>query len=393
MRIAKLTGMIVRIRLRKEFKHASYRRNWSDNFIVRCQLDDGTVGWGEGVPRTYVTGESPESALHQLAVTDLCSQMGANCSTWKEVLDVCGAYRPHVETDDPRGCMANAHRCALELSVLDAYGRLFEQSLSHVVEWLPESAGIRRQRARVQYSTAINSGKIRKEILSSLAMRIYGFSHCKVKVAMNPELDPERLRSIRRWIGNRMDLRVDANEAWTVDEVIGRIQALEPFKMSAVEQPVPHAGIACLARVRREVKTAIMLDESLTGYEDAQRAIDEGLCDLFNIRLSKCGGFLSSIRLAAMAHNAGLGYQLGCHPGESAILSAAGRHFATTIGGIRYCEGSADGHLLKDHFAQRPLTFGYGGWANAIDGFGLGIHVDQRKLSPLIQKSNTFAIS
>ena len=43
--------------------------------------------------------------------------------------------------------------------------------------------------------------------------------------------------------------------------------------------------------------TPIMLDESLTSEHDARRAIDSGTCDLFNIRLSKCGGFLSSLRL------------------------------------------------------------------------------------------------
>ena len=393
MRIAELTGMIVRIRLRKEFKHASYSRSWSDNFIVRCRLQDGTIGWGEGIPRTYVTGESPEGALLQMETTDLKSQLAAACENWQDVLAMCDAYQPKVDGEDPRGCLANAHRCAIELSILDAFGKAFGSSLADIVSLLPEADAIKHLRSRVQYSTAISSGKIKKEILSSLAMRLYGFRHCKVKVAMNSEIDPQRLQSIRRWIGSGMDLRVDANEAWSPTEVTDRIAALELYGITTVEQPVAHGDIACLARVRQNISTPIMLDESLTSSHDAVRAIDEGLCDLFNVRLSKCGGFLRSIRLAAMAHHAGLGCQLGCHPGESAILSAAGRHFATNIGGLRYCEGSADGHLLRDHIAQRPLTFGYGGWASAIEGPGLGIEIDQQKLDPLIQISKAFAIN
>lgn len=392
MRIAEITGMIVRMRLRKEFKHASYRRSWSDNFVIRCRLEDGTIGWGEGVPRTYVTGESPEGALQQLKETDLGSQLGASCADWATVLDMCNAYQPAVDGDDYRGCLANTHRCAVETSILDAYGKLFGQSLSHLIQLLPESEKITEPRQRVQYSTAISSGRIKKEILSSLAMRIYGFKHCKIKVAMDPDLDPARLKSIRRWIGKRMDLRVDANEAWTAEEVSSRIAAIEPYGITSVEQPVSHQSIDCLARVRREVKTPIMLDESLTSQYDAKRAIDQGLCDIFNIRISKCGGIMNSVRLAALAYNAGLKYQLGSHPGESAILSAAGRHFATTIGKIRYCEGSADGHLLKDHIVQQPLTFGYGGWAKKIEGPGLGIQIDEQKLSPLIQASQTYEI-
>jgi L-Ala-D/L-Glu epimerase len=393
MRISKITGMVVRIRLRKEFKHASYRRNWSDNFIVRCELEDGTIGWGEGVPRLYVTGESPEGALQQLATTNLKQKLSAACENWADVISMCEAYQPDGMPSDPRDCLANAHRCAVELSILDAFGKLFEQPLHRVVELIPEAAGIQSHQARVQYSTAITSGRIKKEILSSLAMRIYGFNHCKVKVGMNPEMDAERLRSIRRWIGSRMDLRVDANEAWSKEEVVRRITDLQPYKISCVEQPVAHTDIQQLAQVRKQVETFIMLDESLTSMPDARRAIDEGLCDVFNIRISKCGGFLRSVRLAALAHRAGLEYQLGCHPGETAILSAAGRHFASSIGGIRYREGSADRHLLKDHIAQRPLTFGYGGWANAIHSAGLGIHVDEQKLTPCIENSQTFSVT
>ena len=67
MRIAELSALIVRLRLRKEFTHASFSRRFSDNLVVRCRLADGTVGWGEGVPREYVTGESAQGAMAHYA--------------------------------------------------------------------------------------------------------------------------------------------------------------------------------------------------------------------------------------------------------------------------------------------------------------------------------------
>ena len=210
---------------------------------------------------------------------------------------------------------------------------------------------------------------------------------------MNPEMDAPRLRSIRRWIGSRMDLRVDANEAWSKEEVVRRITDLQPYKISCVEQPVQHQDVAGLTKVRQQVDVPLMLDESLTSVHDAELAIESGTCDLFNIRISKCGGFLNSLRLAAMAHAAGLGYQLGCHPGESAILSAAGRHFATSVNSIRYREGSADRHLLKDSIADEEITFGRGGWAPALTAPGLGITINDRKLAPMILKTRTFTIA
>ena len=113
---------------------------------------------------------------------------------------------------------------------------------------------------------------------------------------------------------------------------------------------------------------------------DAEAAIANKTCDLFNIRLSKCGGFLGSARLAATAHAAGLGYQLGCHPGESGILSAAGRHWAHRVANIRYLEGSYDRFLFSKLLTNEDLSFGYGGRARPINGPGLGVTINETVL-------------
>ncbi len=139
---------------------------------------------------------------------------------------------------------------------------------------------------------------------------------------------------------------------------------------------MPHAEVGGLAEVRKQIDVPLMLDESLCSLADGRRAIEEGLCDLFNIRLSKCGGFVNSLRLAAMAHAAGLGCQLGCQVGETGILSAAGRHFATSVSGLRYLEGSYDRHLVTESLTREDITFGYGGRAAALTAPGLGITVD-----------------
>jgi muconate cycloisomerase len=62
--------------------------------------------------------------------------------------------------------------------------------------------------------------------------------------------------------------------------------------------------------------------------------------------------------------------------GETAVLSAAGRHFAASVAGLRYLEGSYDRHLVRAALGTRDLTFGWGGWAPALPGPGLGIRLD-----------------
>jgi muconate cycloisomerase len=86
------------------------------------------------------------------------------------------------------------------------------------------------------------------------------------------------------------------------------------------------------------------------------------------------------LRLAQFARAHGLGCQLGCQVGETALLSAAGRHFACSVDGLRYLEGSYDRHLVRESLSTRDITFRWGGWAPALPGSGLGATVDPQAL-------------
>ena len=383
MRICKFTAHVARLPLKRSFKHASATRNDSDNVVIRCELADGTTGWGEGVPRSYVTGETPDGCLAQLAAMPIAEQLSVDCNSWPDVINLCERFKPPCDREDARGCYGNALRCAVELSIVDAFGRLLGEPVSKMTKYFAPAQPILVESDSVQYSAAIDSrhrGLVRK----SLVRRVYGFSQCKVKVGATGDDDVARLQTIRRWVGQQMDLRLDANEAWSSSTAAAKIEPLLKYGISCVEQPVPHKEVGQLFEVRNLIGVPIMLDESLTSVADAQAAIDGRTCDLFNIRLSKCGGFLNGLRLAAMATTAGLGFQLGCHPGESGILSAAGRHWACSVKGIRYLEGSYDRHLLRKLLTNEDVTFGYGGWAPALTGGGLGVTVNESVLEEMM---------
>ncbi len=379
MRVVEVFAYHVRIPLRKPIRHASYTRAESDNLVIRCRLENGIEGFGEGVPREYVTGESIDGALALLRRSDLLRFLEPLAPRdFTEAAQAIERLALAPVPGDARGCQGNAARCAVELALLDAYGRHFGQPVSAVTRILAED--LWQPSARVQYSTAITSASGWKARAAAWMMRLYGFRQCKIKVGIDGQDDVKRLATIRKRVGSRMDLRVDANEAWSAAEAVQRIQELEPFGITAVEQPVPHEEVDALAEVRTRVRVPIMHDESLCGMSDAERAVAGATCDLFNLRLSKCGGFVPSLRLAQFARRHQLGYQLGCQVGETALLSAAGRQFACSVRDIRYLEGSYDRRLVKESLGTRDLTFGYGGWAPALPGPGLGVEVDEAAL-------------
>jgi muconate cycloisomerase len=372
-----MTVYHVRIPLRKPIRHASHVRAESDNLLVRCVLDDGTEGWGEGVPRDYVTGETIDSALALLKASGLADRR-EDCTDFAAAAAFAEKLRLADVPGDDRCIRGNAARCALELAVIDAYGRRFGAPLSAVTRLL--APDLYEPRREVRYSGVITSSKGWKLRAAAWLMRLYGFRQLKVKVGIAGQDDEARLRSIRKRVGPAMDIRIDANEAWPVSEAAERIRALEPFGVSSVEQPSPHEQLAELATVRKQVRTPLMLDESLCGMADAERAVALHSCDLFNLRLSKCGGLIPSLRLAQFARAHGLACQLGCQVGETAVLSAAGRHFAASVAGLRCIEGSYDRWLVREALGARDITFGWGGRAPALSDPGLGVTPDPRAL-------------
>ncbi len=379
----------VLVPLRKPIKHASFVRPDSDSIVVRVTLADGSTGYGEGVPRSYVTGETIASAFQALTNFDLARNLGSPPTNFESAVQAIGRLTLPEAALDPRGMAGNSARAALELALLDAYGHAFGRSVGDAVRIMVDRPDdIYLQPTAVRYGGAITAESRRGETISAWKMRVYGFAQVKVKVGVAGQDDGDRLRRIRRILGRRTDIRIDANEAWPAAEVLDRVAPLLPSRPSVLEQPVPHAEVEALAAIRPHLvlpggqgRLGVMLDESLCGYPDAVRAVELGLADFLNVRISKCGGIGPSLRIMALAHQAGLGVQLGCHPGETGLLSAAGRHLASNVRGIKYLEGSYDRHVLAANLIQEDITFRYGGRAQPLAGPGLGVTVDPAALA------------
>ena len=293
MEVTQVVARHVRLRLKRPVKHASHTRTETDNIIVSVQLSDGKIGYGEGVPREYVTGETIDSCMDLLKKTDLRMQLRF-AHDFPTVVDNASKIQLPAVPGDDRNCLGNAARCALELAYLDAFGKSLGEPLMNVTQLVAPELYLPRD--RVQYSGIILSSKGWKARLQALGYRLAGFKQIKVKVGIAGHDDRKRLKAMRRCVGSKVDLRVDANEAWAPADVAENIRRLEAFDISSVEQPVRHEDVESLTAVRHSVSTPIMLDESLCSMIDAERAVAGQYADLFNLRLSKCGGFIPALR-------------------------------------------------------------------------------------------------
>ena len=368
MKIIGATCFALRIPFVEAFGHSASVRSRSDSVVVRLAADDGTVGYGEGLPRPYVTGETVETCVDHIshclwpAIAD--SRFTAPEPGQDPLQALSGAARAFPDTGGDGVIAWHAARTACELALLDLLLRRQDLSLGAI---LPP------KRDAVAYSGVITGGSIENAVRLARVCAEYGLQAVKIKIGGDDARD--RVAAVRKAVGASVSLRVDANCAYTPDEAVATLAALAPFDVACAEQPIPRGDPAVLARVRSRSSIPIMADESLVTVADAKALIAEEACDFFNLRLSKCGGIARTLEIAELAVRAGVGLQLGCQVGESAILSAAGRHVAAHLDGVSFVEGSYGKLLLVEDVSEEPVAFGRGGTAPLMRGPGLGVDV------------------
>lgn len=171
-----------------------------------------------------------------------------------------------------------------------------------------------------------------------------------LKIKVGTRHDIEILKAIRD-VSNAT-IRVDANAAWTPKEAIKTINALAPYNIEFVEQPVAARDLAGLKLVRENVPLPIIADESCVTVDDIPRVVD--CVDGINIKLMKCGGISHALKMihTARAHN--LRIMIGCMI-ESSLAITAAAHLTPLVD---YAD--LDGHLLIDNDPYTGVTVSHG---------------------------------
>jgi muconate cycloisomerase len=120
-----------------------------------------------------------------------------------------------------------------------------------------------------------------------------------------------------------------------------------------------------------------------------ERTISEGYYQMINVKLSRSGGYTRALKIIERIRKAGLFYQIGCTIGESGILSAAGRALCLLSSDALYYDGSYDSIILNKNVTKEHVSFGPGGKAGPLPGFGLGVEISQKKLGELKKNVTT----
>lgn len=372
MKMTCLKIYALRIPFTEAFAHSARERKFSDAIVVKLTAEDGQFGYGEGVARPYVTGETVEQSIEHIRRV-LWPAVAAQ--DYAEIVPDADPLRALAEVEQlPEETRAgvrafHAARCAVELALTDCLLRRQRMSLAAI---LPP------RRQTVVYSGVISSGSVNQAVTRARQLKLFGIREVKIKIGDGDE--SARLAAVRETLGSEASLRVDANGAYDARRAIETAQELSRFRVEAFEQPIPHGSPAELAKVRAHSPIPVMADESVVTLADARALVSAAACDFFNLRLSKCGGLTRTLRMARVAEAHGIRLQVGCQVGETAILSAAARHLIAHLEKVAFAEGSYGTLLLEEDVSREPVHFGHGGRASLLRGQGLGVNVREEVL-------------
>jgi muconate cycloisomerase len=374
-RIESVTIYQLHIPFHQVFRHALQSREESDAVIVKITDNTGLSGYGESLPRSYVTGETAETMIarirEQLAPKIFAESFAPGWETFEYLQTVMPEWTKSGERASSPVAW-NAAFCAVELALLDWSLRADHCALADL---LPPA------RYEVVYSGVISADAPKDA--GALARRLARFGIHQIKVKVGTPDDAARLEAVRKAVGDKVELRADANAAWQADEAIEQLRRLTRFNLRSIEQPVSADDLAGMKRVRDQSGVPIMADESLVTLDQARRLIELDASDYFNIRLSKCGGLSGSLAIAKLAQQAGTKIQVGAQVGETGLLSAAGRIFAAHLPALASAEGSFGTWLLTEDVTFENVAFGFGGRAPLLKSRGLSVTVKEDVLERL----------
>ena len=334
------------IRFKTAFRHAAAERTATETVWIDVVASDGAVGSGESCPRSYVTGETIATARA------FASRHEASLRRSIVDIETLQAWMADHEEDIDANPAA---WCALELALLDLIGKHHGVTVETLLSVQPLADAVFR------YTAVLGDAPATAFHAVAERYREAGFRDFKIKLSGSVERDREKMAVFDKWTES-VRLRADANNLWpAADEAIDALGDLG-YAFFAIEEPIGKDQHADLPRIARALNCAVILDESFSRVQQLSLLCDPAALWLVNIRVSKMGGLIRSLRVLEAARARGIGVIVGAQVGETSLLTRAALTVACAAGNSLVAQEGAFGTLLLERdVCDQPLMFGSGG--------------------------------
>lgn len=342
-----------------------------DAVLVKVETDEGPVGWGEAHH-----GRCP-GAIAKLIDTTL-----AELVVGMDALDVVGVWQRvyHMQlSSHGMGAAAAMALSGLDIALWDLRGRVSGWSIHRLLGGAPKPIKA--------YAGGISLGYQEPASLAAEAEAhvAFGYRALKLRVGDTPRRDIARLEAVRTALGDDIEILVDANTSYTVDDVRRVMPAFTEFGVGWLEEPFPPGDYRSYIQAAQLGTVPLAAGENHFTRFEFTRLLEDGAVGFVQPDLSKTGGITESMRIAALAS----AWKVSVNPHTSAtgINMVATLHLLASVDNPGYFEGDVAKHNpFRDEVVGTPYTLDADGCVTPPEGPGLGHPVNEAFIAanPLI---------
>ena len=363
MKISKIELIEIKMPL-VHFFETSFGRTYERRIILtRVEDGEGNEGWGEAT-----CGETPsyceEWTGGAWAVLETILAPRVVGKTVESAVNIWDVLKP------VRGNrMAKA---AIETAVWD-----LEAKNLNVPLW-KHLGGVNRE---IECGVSIGIQDSIEQLFEKIETELNaGYKRIKIKIA--PHWDYEIIKRVREKFGDIL-LMGDANSAYTLSADIEKLKSLDEFDLMMLEQPLSYDDIVDHAKLQRELKTPICLDEPIRSPDDARKAIELKSGKIINLKNGRVGGHSESKRIEAICRENSIPVWCGGML-ESGIGRAHNIAISTLKGYTLPGDVSASKRYWAEDIIEPAVEVSKNGTITAPENAGIGFEVKRHRIDKLV---------
>ncbi|ATP42089.1 o-succinylbenzoate synthase [Solibacillus sp. R5-41] len=337
--------------------------------VIKAKDETGAIGWGEGVAfeEPSYTEETLKTSLHMLEDFLIPRLLGQQLAHPDEVYEL---FRPIRRN--------NMAKAAIEGAVWDIYAQLTNQTLAKALGGITE---------KIEVGISIGLQPTNEQLIETIRDFLeQGYKRIKVKI--KPGKDIALIRTIRDAFPT-VPLMADANSSYTLED-IELLKQLDEFQLMMIEQPLAHDDLIDHATLQQQIQTPICLDESITSYEDARKAIQLGSCGVINIKIARVGGISEAKRIHDLCSEHGL--PVWCGGMLEAGIGRAQNVALTSLSNFTMPGDTAASERYWYEDIILPEVIVEDGYITVPSTTGLGYKVNEQAIEKYCTEKNVFRI-
>jgi len=305
MIITKIEIAELNIGLKKPFITALRRVDEVNDILIKVHTNSPHVGYAEACAVRAITGTTNEDILKELNETVIPFFLG------KEIT------AEHIFRDLHHLKISAETQACIDIALYDLLAK--EQGLS-----LHKYLGAQTSSLQTDLTISVNEPCIMKEETKK-ALSL-GFDILKIKLDGNVSKNIERIEAINSVICAQVKLRLDPNQALSLESCLEMMTKIKTENIECIEQPFDAHDISAMKQLKDKNIIPVLADESLFSIEDAKMLLEQEAMDFLNIKLMKSGGIFQALKIASLAKRYGKSCMIGSMlEGPISLLAAV--HF------------------------------------------------------------------